>query len=140
MVMVSSQNLKHYENYSSIKISSKEMWAVDNLVGSPALQCSVSMLHSDCTLCICPIYLPVDSLVVSCPPALLSRPDPVLCAVQVSFLELYNEELTDLLALDTEDKDKRLRLLEDRSGVVAQGLEEVCVKSAVEIYQVGPAG
>lgn len=44
-------------------------------------------------------------------------------------MELYNEELTDLLSIDN-DKDKRLRLLEDRSGVVVQGLEEVVVKSA----------
>lgn len=44
-------------------------------------------------------------------------------------MELYNEELTDLLSMDN-DKDKRLRLLEDRSGVVVQGLEEVVVKSA----------
>lgn len=28
------------------------------------------------------------------------------------------------------------RLLEDRSGVVVQGLEEVIVRSATEIYQV----
>jgi len=33
-------------------------------------------------------------------------------------------------------KDKRLRLLEDRSGVVVQGLEEMVVKNATEIYQV----
>lgn len=45
-------------------------------------------------------------------------------------MELYNEELTDLLSLNDSDKDKRLRLLEDRSGVVVQGLEEVVVKSA----------
>jgi kinesin family protein 11 len=44
-------------------------------------------------------------------------------------MELYNEELTDLLSIDN-DKEKRLRLLEDRSGVVVQGLEEVVVKSA----------
>jgi hypothetical protein len=57
----------------------------------------------------------------------------MLCAarsvLQVSYMELYNEELTDLLSMDN-DKDKRLRLLEDRSGVVVQGLEEVVVKSA----------
>jgi len=44
-------------------------------------------------------------------------------------MELYNEELTDLLSIEN-DKEKRLRLLEDRSGVVVQGLEEVVVKSA----------
>ncbi|KXZ55756.1 FLA8 protein [Gonium pectorale] len=57
--------------------------------------------------------------------------------VKVTFLELYNEELTDLLSFDdVKDDSKRLRLLEDRNGVVAQGLEEVVVKSATEIYQV----
>ncbi len=54
-------------------------------------------------------------------------------SVKVSFLELYNEELTDLLATDD---SKKLRLLEDRSGVVVQGLEEAIVKSAAEIYQI----
>lgn len=44
-------------------------------------------------------------------------------------MELYNEELTDLLAV-SDDKEKRLRLLEDRSGVVVQGLEELVVKNA----------
>eukprot|EP00798_Chlamydomonas_sp_ICE-L_P027766 gene27766-7406_t len=70
-------------------------------------------------------------------------------AVKVSFLELYNEELTDLLSSETDtpsqgpsgpgnkntDSGKPLRLLEDRSGVVVQNLEEVSVTSAVEIYQ-----
>lgn len=51
-------------------------------------------------------------------------------------MELYNEELTDLLSIDN-DKDKRLRLLEDRSGVVVQGLEEVVVKSAAGASEQG---
>jgi len=50
-------------------------------------------------------------------------------SVKVSFMELYNEELTDLLS-PGDDKEKRLRLLEDRSGVVVQGLEEAVVKNA----------
>jgi kinesin family member 11 len=53
-------------------------------------------------------------------------------SVKVSFMELYNEELTDLLS-PGDDKDKRLRLLEDRSGVVVQGLEEVVVKNAAGV-------
>lgn len=53
----------------------------------------------------------------------------ICCVLQVSYMELYNEELTDLLSIDN-DKEKRLRLLEDRSGVVVQGLEEMVVKSA----------
>lgn len=89
--------------------------------------------------------------------------------LQVSFLELYNEELTDLMSFDSAssgDDAKKLRcacmalwvlkvwlqpqmcsmqtvamcaatrLLEDKSGVVVQGLEEVIVRSAAEIYQV----
>lgn len=58
---------------------------------------------------------------------------------QVSYMELYNEELTDLLSMDN-DKDKRLRLLEDRSGVVVQGLEEVVVKSAAGAHTGGGQG
>lgn len=49
-------------------------------------------------------------------------------SVKVSFLELYNEEVTDLLCM-SDDKEKRLRLMEDKSGVVVQGLEEVVVNS-----------
>lgn len=59
--------------------------------------------------------------------------------VKVSYMELYNEELTDLLASEDPKEDKqRLRLLEDRQGVgiVVQGLEETIVKSAAEIFQV----
>lgn len=70
-------------------------------------------------------------------------PCAAACVLQVSYMELYNEELTDLLSIDN-DKDKRLRLLEDRSGVVVQGLEEVVVKSAAgrgtmlqQIYRIG---
>ena len=50
-------------------------------------------------------------------------------------MELYNEELTDLLSTEPGGEDQRLRLLEDRSGVNVQGLEEYMVKSAAEIYQ-----
>ena len=50
-------------------------------------------------------------------------------------MELYNEELTDLLSTEPGGEDRRLRLLEDRSGVNVQGLEEYMVKSAAEIYQ-----
>ena len=36
-----------------------------------------------------------------------------------SFLELYNEETTDLLAVG-DRQDQKLRIMEDRSGVVIQ--------------------
>ncbi|CAA0842965.1 Probable 125 kDa kinesin-related protein [Striga hermonthica] len=63
-------------------------------------------------------------------------------SVKVTFLELYNEEITDLLAPDDiskvvqEDKQKRqLPLMEDgKGGVLVRGLEEEIVTSASEIF------
>ncbi|GER43414.1 kinesin family protein [Striga asiatica] len=63
-------------------------------------------------------------------------------SVKVTFLELYNEEITDLLAPDDiskvvqEDKQKKqLPLMEDgKGGVLVRGLEEEIVTSANEIF------
>ncbi|XP_073272504.1 kinesin-like protein KIN-5C isoform X2 [Primulina huaijiensis] len=63
-------------------------------------------------------------------------------SVKVTFLELYNEEITDLLAPDDisrvtmEDKQKKLLpLMEDgKGGVLVRGLEEEIVASASEIF------
>ncbi|KAK4759636.1 hypothetical protein SAY87_022767 [Trapa incisa] len=62
-------------------------------------------------------------------------------SMKVTFLELYNEELTDLLSPEdspryVEDRQKKpISLLEDGKGcVVVRGLEEVPVYSANEIY------
>lgn len=63
-------------------------------------------------------------------------------SLKVSFLELYNEELTDLLAPEetkfTDDKSKKpLALMEDgKGGVFVRGLEEEIVSTADEIYKV----
>ncbi|CAA6668485.1 unnamed protein product [Spirodela intermedia] len=63
-------------------------------------------------------------------------------SVKVTFLELYNEEITDLLApeelskvtLDEKQK-KSLPLMEDgKGGVLVRGLEEEIVTSAGEIF------
>ncbi|KAK9804380.1 hypothetical protein WJX72_010110 [[Myrmecia] bisecta] len=56
--------------------------------------------------------------------------------VKCSFLELYNEETTDLLAVGEASKAafQKLRMLEDKSGVVVQGLEEIIVKNSTDIY------
>ncbi|XP_051150145.1 kinesin-like protein KIN-5C [Andrographis paniculata] len=61
-------------------------------------------------------------------------------SVKVTFLELYNEEITDLLAPEDlsrvalEDKKKQLPLMEDgKGGVLVKGLEEEIVTSASEI-------
>lgn len=56
-------------------------------------------------------------------------------SVRVSFLEIYNEELFDLLgnSMDTQ----KLRLFEDtakKGSIVVQGLEEVIVHSRNEVY------
>eukprot|EP00043_Microstomoeca_roanoka_P016081 m.162442 g.162442 ORF g.162442 m.162442 type:complete len:193 (+) comp16388_c0_seq31:742-1320(+) len=54
-------------------------------------------------------------------------------SVRVSFLEIYNEELFDLLSAS----DQKLRLFEDarnKGSVVIQGLEEVIVKTANEVF------
>ncbi|XP_045809154.1 kinesin-like protein KIN-5C [Trifolium pratense] len=63
-------------------------------------------------------------------------------SVKVTFLELYNEEITDLLApeeiskVSLEEKQKKqLPLMEDgKGGVLVRGLEEEIVTSANEIF------
>ncbi|XP_038973722.1 kinesin-like protein KIN-5C [Phoenix dactylifera] len=63
-------------------------------------------------------------------------------SVKVTFLELYNEEITDLLAPEElsktamEDRQKKpLPLMEDgKGGVLVRGLEEEIVASADEIF------
>ncbi|PIO63045.1 kinesin motor domain protein [Teladorsagia circumcincta] len=57
-------------------------------------------------------------------------------SVRVSYLELYNEELFDLLAPTTDDRE-RLRIFDDpsRKGmVVISGAEELPVKDRSEVY------
>ncbi|KAF5953941.1 hypothetical protein HYC85_006797 [Camellia sinensis] len=63
-------------------------------------------------------------------------------SLKVTFLELYNEEITDLLAPEEisrvvlEDRQKKqLPLMEDgKGGVLVRGLEEEIVTSASEIF------
>ncbi|XP_020273566.1 kinesin-like protein KIN-5A isoform X1 [Asparagus officinalis] len=65
-------------------------------------------------------------------------------SMKVTFLELYNEEITDLLAPDEskftfpDDKSKKpIALMEDGKGAVfVRGLEEEIVSSASEIYKI----
>ena len=63
--------------------------------------------------------------------------------MKVTFLELYNEEITDLLAPEEcskfiDDKTKKpIALMEDgKGGVFVRGLEEEIVCSANEIYKI----
>lgn len=62
-------------------------------------------------------------------------------SMKVTFLELYNEEITDLLAPEessryAEDRQRKpISLMEDGKGcVIVRGLEEEAVYSANEIY------
>uniref|UniRef100_A0A0D9WC38 Kinesin motor domain-containing protein n=1 Tax=Leersia perrieri TaxID=77586 RepID=A0A0D9WC38_9ORYZ len=65
-------------------------------------------------------------------------------SMKVTFLELYNEEITDLLAPEEpkfpvpEDKSKKpIALMEDgKGGVFVRGLEEEVVYTAGEIYKI----
>jgi len=57
--------------------------------------------------------------------------------VRTSFLELYNEEIFDLLS--AQDDTTKLRLFEDstkKGSVIVQGLEEVLVGSKSEVYKI----
>ncbi|KAJ6904831.1 kinesin-like protein KIN-5D [Populus alba x Populus x berolinensis] len=63
--------------------------------------------------------------------------------MKVTFLELYNEEITDLLAQEetpkfVDDKSKKpVALMEDgKGGVLIRGLEEEIVCTANEIYKI----
>eukprot|EP00899_Mesostigma_viride_P004778 jgi/Mesvir1/14300/Mv09724-RA.1 len=71
-------------------------------------------------------------------------------SVKVAFMELYNEELTDLLAsgdprplaktgpvVGDDDKKRALSLMEDgKGGVIVRGLEEEMVRNFDEIFTV----
>jgi len=55
--------------------------------------------------------------------------------IRVSFLELYNEELQDLL--EKNPGEKKLKLCEDvKKGVVCQNLEEITVLSVKDIFEI----
>ncbi|XP_055358789.1 kinesin-like protein KIF11 isoform X3 [Betta splendens] len=59
-------------------------------------------------------------------------------SVKVSLLEIYNEELFDLLS-PSEDVNERLQLFDDprnKRGVVVKGLEDVTVHNKDEVYQI----
>lgn len=68
---------------------------------------------------------------------LRGQADSLEYSVRVSFLELYNEEISDLLSAS--DDMTRLRLYEDavrKGSVIIQGLEEVQVHNKCEVYNI----
>jgi len=67
----------------------------------------------------------------------LSKSQDIEFSVRVSFLELYNEELFDLLG-SSEDA-LRLKIYEDsakKGSVIIQGLEEVVVRNKSEVFEI----
>ncbi|KAF7993833.1 hypothetical protein HCN44_011102 [Aphidius gifuensis] len=59
--------------------------------------------------------------------------------VRVSFLELYNEELFDLLSPIDEPQTSKIRIYEDASrkgAIIIHGLEEVTVHNKNEVYKI----
>ncbi|XP_005094304.1 kinesin-like protein KIF11-B isoform X2 [Aplysia californica] len=67
----------------------------------------------------------------------LQRQTEVEFSVRVSFLELYNEELFDLLGSTIDPL--RLRIYEDntkKGSVIISGLEEMVVRSKDEVYEI----
>ena len=58
-------------------------------------------------------------------------------SVKISFIELYNEELSDLLT-ENNDNDK-LRIYDDperKGSVKIPGLEEIVVRNKAEVYKI----
>eukprot|EP00041_Stephanoeca_diplocostata_P036746 m.1352773 g.1352773 ORF g.1352773 m.1352773 type:complete len:1030 (+) comp24927_c0_seq6:103-3192(+) len=69
----------------------------------------------------------------------LEECEGVESAVKVSFLEIYNEEIFDLLGHDALEDGKRLRLFEDanrKGSVIINGLEEVSVYSKHDVFDI----
>ena len=60
-------------------------------------------------------------------------------SIKVSFIELYNEELTDLLSDKSLDKDEKLRIYEDpnrKGSVIIPNLEEKLAPNKNEVYKI----
>lgn len=59
-------------------------------------------------------------------------------SVKISFIELYNEELSDLLSEST-DNNEKLRIFDDparKGSVIIPGLEEIVVQNKSEVYKI----
>ena len=73
----------------------------------------------------------------------LESQEEIKFTAKVSFLELYNEELQDLLTTGNESKNyfKQLKLFEDaKKGVICQNLEEVVVMKDTDVFDIMARG
>lgn len=67
-----------------------------------------------------------------------SEDSNIKCSVWISFYEIYNEEVNDLLELDVEgEKKRKAKLFRDESGnYFVSNLRQICVSSAEQAYKV----
>ncbi|UMM10125.1 hypothetical protein L5515_000038 [Caenorhabditis briggsae] len=63
-------------------------------------------------------------------------------SLRVSYVELYNEELLDLLASSDDEDRERLRIFDDphKKGVIVSGVEEVPVRSRSDVFKLLKTG
>ena len=67
--------------------------------------------------------------------------DGFFYSVWLSFIEIYNEVIFDLLAVDDEGKNMQLKLVTDKKGnTCLKGLRMVSVSSGLEAFQIMMAG
>jgi centromeric protein E len=67
--------------------------------------------------------------------------DDAVCTVRVSYVEIYNEELRDLLNDNSRKSSSSLEIREDKQGVIiVEGLKEVVVKSLEDLMKIFNAG
>ena len=67
--------------------------------------------------------------------AINTNPDPSRLLVRVSFIEIYNEHVRDLLLPQPLKADQNLRLREATCGLWVTGATEVLVESVVQVMQ-----
>jgi kinesin family protein 4/21/27 len=61
------------------------------------------------------------------------------CAIKASFIEIYNEELIDLLGDDGSGARREVQIREDKDGhIIWGGLREVTVKNPGEVMKYVP--
>ncbi|OXU24564.1 hypothetical protein TSAR_008521 [Trichomalopsis sarcophagae] len=62
-------------------------------------------------------------------------------SVWISFVEIYNDVIYDLLEVDEEGKNVQLKLVTDKHGTTyIQGMRSVCATTGLEAYQILNAG
>lgn len=60
-------------------------------------------------------------------------------SVKISYMELYNEELTDLLSDSSLDKEEKLKIYDDpgrKGSVIVSKLEEIIVQSKNQVFKI----